>query len=69
MLFELASHARHNVVGLPGHHAGQADAQLAGAALEAHTCGVFTNLALPAGNPDDPVFVSAAYGAGALGLR
>jgi hypothetical protein len=36
----------------------------AGVSLEAHTCATFTNVGLPGGNPGDPVFVSAAYGAG-----
>jgi hypothetical protein len=36
----------------------------AGVGLEAHTCAVFTNVPLPGGNPGDPVFASAAYGAG-----
>lgn len=33
---------------------------LAGSSMDAHTCGIYTNLALPGGNPNDPVFVSAA---------
>jgi hypothetical protein len=36
----------------------------AGVGLGANSCAVFTNVALPGGNPGDPVFVSAAYGAG-----
>jgi len=36
----------------------------AGASMQAHECAVFSNVALPGGNPGDPVFVSASYGAG-----
>jgi hypothetical protein len=38
----------------------------AGVGLGAHSCATFTNVGLPGGNPGDPVFVSAAYGAGVV---